>query len=301
MNILVTVDSNYIRPLKVMLTSFFVHHKNENTIYLLYSNVREEEIADIKALIEDQGSRFLPVRMKEGLLSDVPVFRYFTREMYYRLFAGIMFPEEERMLYLDPDILIRGPLTKLYETDLEGNVLGGVADFAVNAMLADHKTEIGFRKEEQYINSGVLLFDLNQLRKRFQKKEIEQIINEKGDHLQYPDQDIINLMFRGKIKILERKYNYNTGYGSELGMLVYIMGGFLKEKKYPVVVHYMGATKPWHPEYCGKFGKEYRQYLKKYPNPDPVAEKEWKRRRVIIAKHLWEVVIRKMGGKRNAK
>ncbi len=297
MNILVTVDSNYIRPLKVMLTSFFTHHKNENKIYLLYSNVKETELAELNTLIESKGSRFLPVRMKEGLLSEVPVFRYFTREMYYRIFAGMMFPEEERMLYLDPDILIRGSLMELYETDLEGNVLGGIADFAVNNMLSAHKTEIGFRDEEQYINSGVLLFDLHQLRKRFQKKEIETIINEKGEYLQYPDQDIINLIFRGKIKLLERKYNYNTGYGSEMGMLFYIMGGFLKEKNYPVIVHYMGATKPWHPGYCGKFGKEYRRYLKKYPNPDKEAEKEWKRRHLIIAKHLLEVVIRKAGGK----
>lgn len=297
MNILVTVDSNYIRPLKVMLTSFFTHHKNENKIYLLYSNVKETELAELNTLIESKGSRFLPARMKEGLLSEVPVFRYFTREMYYRIFAGMMFPEEERMLYLDPDILIRGSLMELYETDLEGNVLGGIADFAVNNMLSAHKTEIGFRDEEQYINSGVLLFDLHQLRKRFQKKEIETIINEKGEYLQYPDQDIINLIFRGKIKLLERKYNYNTGYGSEMGMLFYIMGGFLKEKNYPVIVHYMGATKPWHPGYCGKFGKEYRRYLKKYPNPDKEAEKEWKRRHLIIAKHLLEVVIRKAGGK----
>ncbi len=297
MNILVTVDSNYIRPLKVMLTSFFAHHKNENKIYLLYSNVKETELAELNTLIESKGSRFLPVRMKEGLLSEVPVFRYFTREMYYRIFAGMMFPKEERMLYLDPDILIRGSLMELYETDLEGNVLGGIADFAVNNMLSAHKTEIGFRDEEQYINSGVLLFDLHQLRKRFRKKEIETIINEKGEYLQYPDQDIINLIFRGKIKLLERKYNYNTGYGSEIGMLFYIMGGFLKEKSYPVIVHYMGGTKPWHPGYCGKFGKEYRRYLKKYPNPDREAEKEWKRRHLVIAKHLLEVVIRKAGGK----
>lgn len=297
MNILVTVDSNYIRPLKVMLTSFFTHHKNENKIYLLYSNVKETELEELNTLIESKGSRFLPVRMKEGLLSEVPVFRYFTKEMYYRIFAGTMFPEEDRMLYLDPDILIRGSLTELYETDLEGNVLGGIADFAVNNMLSAHKIEIGFRDEEQYINSGVLLFDLGQLRKRFPKREIEIIINEKGEHLKYPDQDIINLIFRGKIKLLERKYNYNTGYGSEIGMLFYIMGGFLKEKSYPVIVHYMEATKPWHPGYCGKFGKEYRRYLKKYPNPDREAEKEWKRRHLVIAKHLLEVVIRKAGGK----
>lgn len=301
MNILVTVDSNYIRPLNVMLTSFFTYHRNENQIYLLYSNVKDAELRELRNLIEGNGSRFFPVRMEEDLLADVPVFRYFTREMYYRLFAGMIFPGEERMLYLDPDILIRGSLISMYETDLEGNVLGGIADVAVNTMLSAHKTELGFREEEQYINSGVLLMDLNQIRSCFCADDIGRVIKEKGEFLKYPDQDMINLIFRDRIKILERKYNYNTGYGSGIEMLKYIAGGFIRERKYPVIVHYMGAMKPWHPDFCGKFGKEYRRYLKKYPSSDPDTQRKWKRRHLAVGKHLLEIVIRKIGGKSNGK
>lgn len=303
MNILVTVDSNYVRPLKVMLTSFFTYHKNENQIYLLYSNVKETELAELRNMIEERGSRFFPVRMEENLLSDVPVFRYFTKEMYYRLFAGVMFLGKDKMLYLDPDILIRGSLEELYETDIEENVLAGVADYAINHMpeLSMHKEELGMEEREQYINSGVLVLNLKELRKRFRGKDIERIVKEKGDLLLYPDQDIINLLFRGRIKVLERKYNYNTGYGSFGKMLKYIAGGFIKEKQYPVIVHYMGASKPWHPEYYGKFGKEYRSYLKLFPSQNADEERKWKRRKTAIAKHLLKIVIRKMGGKNHGK
>lgn len=303
MNILVTVDSNYVRPLKVMLTSFFTYHKNENQIYLLYSNVKETELAELRNMIEERGSRFFPVRMEENLLSNVPVFRYFTKEMYYRLFAGVMFLGKDKMLYLDPDILIRGSLEELYETDIEENVLAGVADYAINHMteLSMHKEELGMEEREQYINSGVLVLNLKELRKRFRGKDIERIVKEKGDLLLYPDQDIINLLFRGRIKVLERKYNYNTGYGSFGKMLKYIAGGFIKEKQYPVIVHYMGASKPWHPEYYGKFGKEYRSYLKLFPSQNADEERKWKRRKTAIAKHLLKIVIRKMGGKNHGK
>lgn len=299
MNILVTVNSNYIRPLKIMLTSFFVYHKNKNQIYLLYSNVTEEELKELRFLIEENGSSFFPVRMEESLLINVPEFRYFTREMYYRLFAGVIFPEEERMLYLDPDILIRDSLIPLYSTELGGNVLGAIADVAVNTLLSAHKTELGFGEEEQYINSGVLLMDLHEIRKCFHAEDIENIIKEKGEYLEYPDQDIINLIFRGRIMILERKYNYNTGYGSEIGMLKYILGGFLKERKYPVIVHYMGAMKPWHADYYGKFGKEYRCYLKKFPSTDLEVRREWKRRHLAVCKRLLAIVVRRIGGKGN--
>ena len=91
MNILVTVDSNYVRPLKVMLTSFFRFHDNENKIYLLYSNVKETELKELQQLIERNGSRFFSVRVEESILSDVPVIQYFTKEMYYRLLSGMIF------------------------------------------------------------------------------------------------------------------------------------------------------------------------------------------------------------------
>lgn len=299
MNILVTVDSNYIRPLKVMLSSFFIYHNHENKIFLLYNKVKDTELEELKVMIEEHGSRFFPVRMDENILSDMPVFGYFTKEMYYRLFAGRELPEEKRVLYLDPDMLIRGSLESLYETDLEGNVLGGIEDFAIKTLLAAHKKELGFKDEEIYINSGVLLIDLEKLRKEFSEEDIYRTAEEMEDHLKYPDQDMINLIFRGRIKVLERRYNYNTGYGSGIEMLKYMAGGFIKEKKYPVIVHYMGKSKPWHPDYIGKFGKEYRHYLKKYPDPD--VEKEWKRRYAAVIKHLLAIVIRKAGGKKNEK
>ena len=84
-------------------------------------------------------------------------------------------------------------------------------------------------------------------------------------------------------------------------MLKYLAGGFTKEKQYPVIVHYMGASKPWHPEYYGKFGKEYRHYLRQYPSTDPDMVKKWKRRPFVVAKYLFGMLIRKMGGENHGK
>lgn len=297
MNILVTVDSNYVPPLKVMLTSFFRFHDNENRIYLLYSNVKETELNELRELIEKNGSRFLPVRVEESILSDVPVIRYFTKEMYYRLLAGNIFAQEEKMLYLDPDILIRGSVLPLYEIPLEGKVMAAIADTAVNTLLSNHKTLLGFGEEDIYINSGVLLLNLNEMRRCFRPEDIKSVVKEKGELLQYPDQDIINLLFMGKIKIVERKYNYNTGYGNASGMLKYMAGGFLKEKNYPVIVHFMGPTKPWHLAYYGKFGREYRSYLRKNPDLGMHVKGEWVKRYFMIGRHLLKVMLCKVGGK----
>ena len=53
MNILVTLDSNYIIPLKVMLTSLFINNrKNSFSIYLMHSRLKDCELEHLNSYIE---------------------------------------------------------------------------------------------------------------------------------------------------------------------------------------------------------------------------------------------------------
>lgn len=264
MNILVTLDDNYIKPLFIMLESLFYHEKTPMNIYMIYSNVSKENRRRLEKYIKKQGSSFIPIFVEDDVFQDAPVFRYFTKEMYYRLLCSQLLPEtEERVLYLDPDILIRRPVLPLYEMDFSGKQLIGIADYAINHMLVDKKAAIGFNEKDLYINSGVLLFNLKKMRECFVLKDFIHILEEYSEKVSYPDQDVINLYFKGDIKFGERIYNYNTGYGSIMGMFTYILG-MNKEKVEPVIVHYMGKSKPWQVDYYGKYFFEYFQYLKKH-------------------------------------
>ncbi len=264
MNILVTLDDNYIRPLFIMLESLFYHEKSRMDIYLLYSNVSEDNRKRLHTYIKKQGSRLIPVYVKDDVFQNAPVFRYFTKEMYYRLLCSRLLPEtEDRVLYLDPDILIRGELKPLYEKDFQGRQLIGMEDYAINHMLTEKKEAIGFHKEECYINSGVLLFNLNKMREAFVLEDFIAVLEEYKDVVSYPDQDLINLYFKEDRLIGERIYNYNTGYGSVAGMLAWALG-LKRERKEPVIIHYMGSSKPWQVDYYGKYFFEYYHYLKKH-------------------------------------
>lgn len=264
MNILVTLDDNYIRPLFLMLESLFCHEKSPLDIYLLYSNVSKENRRRLHTYIRKQGSRFIPIFVEGDVFQDAPVFRYFTKEMYYRLLCSRLLPEtEERVLYLDPDILIRGEIKPFYEMDFQGKQLIGMEDYAINHMLHEKKKAIGFTKEECYINSGVLLFNLKKMREAFVLEDFIAVLENYKDVVSYPDQDLINLYFKEDRLVGERIYNYNTGYGSIGGMLAWAFG-FKREKKEPVIIHYMGRSKPWQVDYYGKYYYEYYHYLKKH-------------------------------------
>jgi len=57
-NLLVTLDSKYIRPLKVMLASMFINNPEENFhVYLVHSSIKDEEIADLGQFMDGRGAK----------------------------------------------------------------------------------------------------------------------------------------------------------------------------------------------------------------------------------------------------
>lgn len=263
MNILVTVNDNYLLPLLIMLESLFKHETENITVYLFYSDVSEKNIKRLNKYISKQGNRFVPVYVEEEIFENAPVFRYFTKEMYYRFLCSRLLPKTmDRILYLDPDILIRDSISSLYYSDFTEKKIIGMEDYAANYISPDKKYAIGFTKDMPYINSGVLLFNLKKMREDFKLQDFIGILEENRDKVSFPDQDVMNLYFKNDIKIGERIYNYNTGYGGIIKMFLHILGK--REKNEPVIVHYMGEAKPWQVDYFGKYFFEYYSYLKKY-------------------------------------
>lgn len=268
MNILVTLNDHYMKPLRIMLESLFMHEKHPLDIYLFYSNVSEKNREHLKNFVRHNSrkSRLITVFVDENIFKQAPVFSYFTREMYYRLLCSRFIPKtEDRILYLDPDLLIRGEIFPLYEMDFQGKQIIGVEDYAIKHILRDKKEAIGFKAQDAYINSGVLLFNLKEMGEKFRLDDFIRLLDEYRETVSYPDQDAINLYFKDNILLADRIYNYNTGYGSVLGMLAHIFG-FKKEKEEPVIVHFCGKSKPWQVDYYGKYFFEYYKYLKVHLN-----------------------------------
>lgn len=131
--------------------------------------------------------------------------------IFYRCIAHRFFTDIDKLLYLDSDTLICRDVSELFDTDLTDYVLGGVRDMApVNDKF--HPQGIFVKKFSEkylnngpYINSGVLLLNLEKMR------EYENLLFETKIPLYYPDQDLLNAAFVGKIKILPLKYNLAPG------------------------------------------------------------------------------------------
>lgn len=190
---------------------------------------------------------------------------------YLRLALPELLPETERILYMDADILVRGSLRALWETPMEGKLLAAVKG-AVN--LSD-KWEWNSSRDYwhllegqrgSYINAGVTLLNLAEIRSRGLKKTWDELARQK---LYYQDQDILNITCKGATYFLPLKYN-RLAYMPQEEYHRFVEEGICTQEEYrqamesPVIIHYAG-DKPWK-RYDTNLGNLWWEYVNSQPD-----------------------------------
>lgn len=264
MNIFVTLDRNYLAPLRVMLTSLFVNNQEDDIdVWLAGDGLTADDLHSLDALCRQFWNRLHVVEVPQNAFKDAPVIRYYSRAMYYRLLAAQLLPESlDRVLYLDPDILVINSLRPLYDMDM-GNALFAAATHegltGVSSQVA--RIRLSTPDGEAYFNSGVLLMNLAGMRKEVVPDDVFRYADQKLSSLILPDQDILNGMFWDRIRLIdESRWNYDARkYKSYL-----IASQYTKDldwvMQHTTILHYCGKSKPWKKNYRGKFSVLYKHY-----------------------------------------
>ena len=169
---------------------------------------------------------------------------------FFRLLLPRLLPEEDRCLYLDSDLVIRHPLTDLFDMDMAGAALAGVTDRLcleephLERLQRDWGIEPGF-----YVNAGVLLMDLDRMRRGGGAERAEELAYRRA--FRYLDQDVLNQVYRGQVLLLPKKYNvFPDDTPADLAFLRRLLpghAGLFPEESLadPAIVQYIGASKPW--------------------------------------------------------
>ena len=260
--LLTTLDQNYLPQLQVLLTSLFVNDPGEAIrLYLLHSGIPEEKLAAVRRQCGGYGYAFCPVRVDDGLFREAPVTRQYPREMYYRLLAPHLLPEDVgRALYLDPDTLVINPIRPLWETDLAGNLFAAAAHTG-KAVLVSGVNQLRLGTEGDYYNSGVLLMDLEAGRREIRPQAVFDYVEQHRRELLLPDQDVLNALYSEQILPVEDAlWNYDARkYSSYLLRSggVYDMQWVME---HTAILHFCGKAKPWKGKYPYRFGILYQHY-----------------------------------------
>ncbi len=239
MNILVAFNDGYTMPTKVMLRSLITNNKNEDlSIYVLYLNLTDESIQSISELSNGNGIKISFVKIDDDM-SYLPIPGHFSKEAYIRLFAHSYLDKNlDRILWLDGDMIIQGSLKEYYNQDFEGSLYIADVDAHLERDPIKHK-KIELPSEIEYINSGVLLINLEGVRETIKNEDIIQYIIQYPERLEYVDQDVFNGLLYKYFKRVDPEHLYN--YFSNCITW--------KNKKYVMsnarVIHYGSNFKPW--------------------------------------------------------
>ena len=177
---------------------------------------------------------------------------YYTQATYYRFFIPEMFPQYDRCIYLDCDILVLGDISEMYFANMENNLMAAVPDDVV-ANLSFFRDYVGKYlgvPYEQYFNAGILLLNLAEMR----RVDIESAFIRLMSERKFPvaqDQDYLNVLCHGRMTYLDASWNQTAFPDAE-------------EKGTPNIVHFKINFKPWHYDDIS-FGKHFWQYAEKTP------------------------------------
>lgn len=263
-NILVTLDSGYIKPLKVMLKSLFINNPEESfSVYLLHSSIKDEELLDLDKYIISQGHDFEAIFIGDDLFHNAPVLLHYTKEMYYRLLAWKVLPKGlDRILYLDPDILVINPIRDLYDTDIEGFLYAAAYHDKIS-IREINKIRFNAYDLEAYYNSGVLLMNLELQRQSVDEQAIFEFVENNKSKLVMPDQDTLNCLYSKQIKSIDEKlYNYDARFYNYYKIKSNGLWNMDQVIRNTVILHFCGKKKPWKTDYSGKFHSLYKYFEK---------------------------------------
>lgn len=267
MKIALCTDNRYAMPCGVCIASIFENNKREKLeIVILTNGLKETERRNFEILAEKYERRVQIITVKDEMFARLTVSDRFPISIYYRFLLPQILNTEDKVLYLDCDIIVNQSLEKLWDVEI-----GEYACAAVENQSSDdirNQNRIGIFST--YLNSGVLLMNLNYWRTHHISEKLAQYM---GEHLNnwYPDQDALNAILYEKVLFLPYTYNFqDLWYGNKADLFIHRSkwDDIEKYKNNPVIIHFCNKVKPWHLECVHPLKTIFERYKEKTPWKD---------------------------------
>ena len=204
MKIIYASDENYFAYIYVSVKTLLEHNKDVLNLKIsyLYQDVCEEKLNYLKELCSEF-HRTLEVRefIMPKACDSLPFYAN-SRTTFAKLFFASMYPDDDIVLFIDPDTLVMDNIESLFNIDIGNNLIAGVTE----CLPTYHKDASNMLDGDQYINGGVVLCNLKKWREEnFEQKAIERAADTRFN-LNF-DQGIINDLCKGRIYVLHPRYN----------------------------------------------------------------------------------------------
>lgn len=257
MNVVYSASDLYSSLAGISLTSLLVNNVDEDEIHVIImdNGISDKNKEKLKLTVQKFGRdiRFVPL---SGSLEKTNInIQKWNISTFGRLFEASSLPDLDKVIHVDCDTVVDGPLKGIWELDMDCAVIAGAPDCLSDA----YKYNIGLKPADTYVNAGFLVMNLARIRELNLEQKFLQYIEAKSRLLTYVDQEVLNSCVCESDKIeLPLKYN-------SYSILHYLTYKQLKRLRHvehmfpedvyreavsnPVVIHFTGCflegTRPW--------------------------------------------------------
>lgn len=256
-------DYGYIRYIEATIKSICCHNKNVK-IYLFNQDIPQEWFIYTRKRMSETGSQLVDIKLigtGVELGWSLPKNGPHINHMTYARFFIPKFVEEDKVLYLDSDLVVTRSLDELFAKDIE--------DFYLAA------AKVGYGLEDRF-NAGVLLINNKRWRQENFMEQLLDLVEKEHQHLTEADQSVLNMVFHNKYLLLEDTYNFQIGTDKLLEQFGHKFIFDIPIDPLPTIIHYVSTDKPWHTFSTSRLREIWWHY----------SQMEWSD---ILQKHLQEV------------
>lgn len=218
---------------------------------------------------------------------------YYSSTTYYRVFIAEMFPQYDKVLYVDSDTIIRTDIAELYNYSLGFHYIGAVRDQLVvqTDIYGDYVEKVLGISRGAYFNAGVVLLNCAQFRRKKILKQFVELLSSYS-FVVAQDQDYLNILCKDHVLWLDPRWN------------VQMVGTIPCDEDKIKLVHYNLAMKPWHYKDCrfGDFFWEYAKETAKYQELLHILHtfsEEERKKDVYSGEHLKQLAIDEINNDNN--
>lgn len=292
-------DSRYVPHSAAMLHSALAHGGADG-IHVHYVHGRDCSQRDrelLAGMVEENGGQISFLEVDEARAAGLPSWQYISATMWYRIFLPELLPDIDRILYLDVDVIVLDSLMPLWEVDLSEHYVGAVTNvFQANHM--GRPAAVGFDDPRCYFNSGVLLMNLQLMRRDGISEELSAYARERAAQLEWPDQDALNAVLGRRRRPLHPRWNcMNSVLRFPWSAYAFGLEAVEDARRNPAIRHFEGPSvnKPWHYLCDGPLREAYLEHRRQTPWPElrlegttpaNVARRRWRELRHVGGRAL---------------
>ena len=244
-------DDFYVKFMMVSIRSLIANSspEREYRLHILHTNITSESQAKVKTMETDNVhitfcdvSTYLQKVEKKLTVRD-----YYSLTTYYRIFIPEMFPQYDKVLYIDSDTILLQDVAKLYSFRLGENYIGAVQDYLVKStqVFGEYVENVLGISRAAYFNAGVALINCHQFRCEKLLDRFVELLNTYA-FVVAQDQDYLNIICQNQILWIDSAWNVQMTEPDE------------RSAERIGLIHYNLADKPWHNQdqrYAGYFWK----------------------------------------------